>query len=327
MTLKYSIDDTILLDPVKKVSIRLKGVTYFDRQEHLKSLYEQRLNKEDKHLTLEKYYIGTTQTLCLFLNGLEIGTIPEEHLKMFYSTNYSYELSNIHIDMFKNEFEKEIYWAQLFVIFSPKAQYETRKEAAENSNSSKYISHNKEKNDKHLSQEKQPKSGLISVNKSTKANYTPQNTTTKSGCSEITTILGCNIMFFVFLILAIKENPLFLFGSALCALGVILFIKEIKEIIKSKEKTNNKLSANVNKVNFAGKQNKATQEEIKVINKFRTAEDTIRKEVLMILHLEPIPEKKKKNNTSYSKQEVSIILTFRKSPKAVRNKIIEKLGI
>lgn len=115
---RYALDDTIIESPIRKTSIKVKGVTYFDRQENLKKLYEQKLSKEDKHLRLEKFYLGKTQTLCVLFNDLEIGTIPLDQLEFFMSPNYSYELTNIHIGIIKDENDKEIYFAKLFVTFT-----------------------------------------------------------------------------------------------------------------------------------------------------------------------------------------------------------------
>lgn len=117
---RYSIDDTILNDPVRKVSFNLKGVTHFNRQDNLKLFYEKHLPKEEKNLTLEKYTDNTVETFCIKYNGLEIGTIPKEQLALFLSPSYDYNLDNIHIDKFTNEYGKEIYWAKMYVIFTPK---------------------------------------------------------------------------------------------------------------------------------------------------------------------------------------------------------------
>lgn len=117
---RYSIDDTILNDPVRKVSFNLKGVTHFNRQDNLKLFYEKHLPKEEKILTLEKYTDNTVETFCIKYNGLEIGTIPKEQLALFLSPSYDYNLDNIHIDKFTNEYGKEIYWAKMYVIFTPK---------------------------------------------------------------------------------------------------------------------------------------------------------------------------------------------------------------
>lgn len=116
-TIRHSIDDTIINDPIEKTSIKIKGVTYFNRQANLKNLYEQHLKKEDKHLTLEKFYVGNLLTFCVMYNGFEVGTIPEEYLKKFFSEEYTYELTNIHIGTIKDENGKDIYFARLFVTF------------------------------------------------------------------------------------------------------------------------------------------------------------------------------------------------------------------
>ena len=119
-TKKNPQQEIITESKIRKTSIKVKGVTYFDRQENLKKLYEQKLSKEDKHLRLEEFYLGNFQTYLVILNDLEIGTIPKEHVRMFQSPKYSYELSNIHIGAIKSENDNDIYFARLFVIFKEK---------------------------------------------------------------------------------------------------------------------------------------------------------------------------------------------------------------
>lgn len=72
-------------------------------------------------------------------------------------------------------------------------------------------------------------------------------------------------------------------------------------------------------------QSSFSEKEIDIVNFYRYAPDNIREEVLMILSLEPTPEKKKEKYKKYSYQEVSIMLNFRNSSKAIQNKVLEKL--
>lgn len=103
---------------IEKASIKIQGVTYYNRQDNLKSLFDQHLQKEDKHLSLEKYYVGNLQTFCVVFNGLEVGYIPDEFLYRFLSKQYDYELTNIHIGTIKDEKGKDIYFARLYVTFT-----------------------------------------------------------------------------------------------------------------------------------------------------------------------------------------------------------------
>lgn len=82
----------------------------------------------------------------------------------------------------------------------------------------------------------------------------------------------------------------------------------------------------IKKAYIAGEYKNASEEEKQLIEKYRTAPDNIREEVLMILSLDPVPDRKKKKYRSYSMQEASIILTYRNSSKAIQNKVFDVLN-
>lgn len=310
---RYSIDDTIMADPVRKTSMKIKGVTYFDRQKNLKALYNQHLNKEDKHLTLQKFYVGTIQTFSVIFNGLEIGTIPEEHLHLFYSYHYNYELSNIHIDFFKNEYGRDIYWAKLFVIFTPKQKYSRAKiEIVTKNNPKPSVNHMQ-----------QSKSNDISKKITRKS-----DSNSSTGLSEVMVIITCVIMFFLSLAFAFSTSLWYLLVSAFCIVGIVLFSNELTKATSATDvelKVSSRSS--VSKAYIAGEYKNTSEEEKYVIEQFRAASDTVREEILMILSLEPIPEKKKQKYKGYSMQEASIILTYRNSSKTIQNTVKQKLHI
>lgn len=104
-------------------------------------------------------------------------------------------------------------------------------------------------------------------------------------------------------------------------LGTILEVEETP--IVEQEKT----ITNVREAYIKGEHLSVSTEEKQIIDEYRSAVDNVREEVLMILSLEPTPEKKKKEYKTYSYQEASIILSFRKSSKAIQNKIKDVLNI
>lgn len=84
--------------------------------------------------------------------------------------------------------------------------------------------------------------------------------------------------------------------------------------------------ADVRKAYIAGEYKNTSEEEKQLIEEYRTAPDNIREEVLMILSLDPVPDRKRKKYRSYSMQEASIILTYRNSSKAIQNKVFDVLN-
>ena len=119
--LKYSVDDTILDDPVIRKGIKIKGVTQFNRQENIKTLYSQKLSKEEKQLSLETFNDNGLNTFRVIMNGLEIGVLPEDCLNLFLSKKYDYELTNIHLGEMTVEYGRIIYFAKLYATFTPKS--------------------------------------------------------------------------------------------------------------------------------------------------------------------------------------------------------------
>ena len=124
--LRYSVDDAILDDPVIRKGIKIKGVTQFNRQENIKTLYSQKLSKEEKQLSLETFNDNGLNTFRVIMNGLEIGVLPEDCLNLFLSKKYDYELTNIHLGEMTVEYGRTIYFAKLYATFTPKkTQYKT----------------------------------------------------------------------------------------------------------------------------------------------------------------------------------------------------------
>lgn len=118
--LRYSVDDAILDDPVIRKGIKIKGVTQFNRQENIKTLYSQKLSKEEKQLSLETFNDNGLNTFRVIMNGLEIGVLPEDCLNLFLSKKYDYELTNIHLGEMTVEYGRTIYFAKLYATFTPK---------------------------------------------------------------------------------------------------------------------------------------------------------------------------------------------------------------
>ena len=117
--IRYSVDDTILDDPIIRKGIKIKGVTQFNRQENIKNLISQHLSKEDKKLKLETFTDNGLKTFRVLLNELEIGVLPQDSLSMFLSNKYDYSLTNIHLGEMTVEEGKIIYFAKLYVTFTP----------------------------------------------------------------------------------------------------------------------------------------------------------------------------------------------------------------
>jgi hypothetical protein len=296
MTPRYSLDDTIIDDPVKRVSMNIKGVTYFDRQTNLKSLYEQHLKKEDKHLTLEKFFVSNTQTLRLLFNGLDIGTIPEEHLHMFYSYHFNYELSNIHIDFFRNEYGKIIYWAKLFVIFTPKQRYsraiiqvDSKKTPDDIDNSSTEIS-----------------TVRFSV---------------KPLLEEIdNTIIGDSTRICLFVVIAIILTFVAIFSQMnilffVVGIFFLLSVFYIYDLVSALHNTNPSTRV------------KLTEHDLLLLNAYRNAEYSIKENVLLCLDLNYTPQKKKKSYKSLSVQEMRFLVSYEYASKAIQNKVNEILNL
>lgn len=288
MTPRYSLDDTIMEDPVKRVSMKIKGVTYFDRQTNLKSLYEQHLKKEDKHLTLEKFFVGNTQTLRLLFNGLEIGTIPEEHLNMFYSYHFNYELSNIHIDFFTNEYGKIIYWAKLFVIFTPKQRY------------SHAIINVIPK--KRLQNRNQPPIKVQKNNLPDQSNN--ENDYSKESAYICLSIIGA----FFSLFLGIVTKNIFFF-----IVMVALLIIAVSYIAEVRHKSSPYL------------QIYPTKDEVKLIEKFRRSSIAAQEWILFLLNNPTKPQKPKEAYTRYSTKELKFLYAYRNAPFEIQNKVKEAL--
>ncbi len=70
----------------------------------------------------------------------------------------------------------------------------------------------------------------------------------------------------------------------------------------------------------------SNEEEMRIIDLYRTASDDAREEVLLCLDLEPVPEKKKKTYKKYSSQENKILQSYCSSSKAVQNKVRDILN-
>lgn len=311
---RHSLDDTIINDPKRKTSMNIKGVTLFDRQEHLKTLFDQHLKKEDKHLSLEKFYNETKETLLLSFNGLEIGTIPDEHLKMFYSPLYDYELSNIHIDVFTNEQGKDIYWAKLFVIFTPK----------KNSNATIKQSEHSRNNNTSLNAPK----GITSK---PKKRDTPiiKNKKTYSSNGEFNDyfgLIGCIVVSLLFLYASIRYFTwYFLLIFLAAAGGVVLFSFEYYKA--------NKIDFNIGEFDLPdtspirkperSSSKVSLEEQNRIINLFRNASEPDQERVLLCLSIEPIS--KMKTNKQRSTQETKMIKSYCASSKAIQNKVREIL--
>lgn len=104
---------------VEHIAVSVKGVTHYNRQDILKHLYDQKLPKEEKHLSLEKYTDGRVETYVVIMNGFKIGTLPQDCLETIFYPAVNYELSNIHIGKMTVENGRIIYYAKLFITLTP----------------------------------------------------------------------------------------------------------------------------------------------------------------------------------------------------------------
>ena len=110
---------TIKDSAVEHIAVSVKGVTHYNRQDILKHLYDQKLPKEEKHLSLEKYTDGRVETYVVIMNGFKIGTLPQDCLETIFYPAVNYELSNIHIGKMTVENGRIIYYAKLFITLTP----------------------------------------------------------------------------------------------------------------------------------------------------------------------------------------------------------------